>query len=128
VSRGEEAIPARVFEGAAAGAVLFGTAPRMPEFDALFDWPDAFWEIPMDPVDMHAAYEEVHRRPERLRRASILNASQSLRRHDWAYRLEAMLTTLDLPLPSQLRERKARLAALADMAEADLGISVVATG
>jgi acyl carrier protein phosphodiesterase len=49
-----------------------------------------------------------------------MNVAQSLRRHDWAYRWEEMLRVLDLPVPSGVAERKARLAALADVAEEEL--------
>ncbi len=125
-SRGEDAVPARVFEGAAAGAVMIGTAPTVPDYAPLFDWPDALIEMPMDPVDMEAFYAELQANPERLRRAGILNAAQSLRRHDWAYRWEEMLRRLDLPASPALAERKAHLAALANLAEADLGLSIIA--
>ncbi len=119
-SRGEDTVPARVFEGAAAGAVMIGTAPTVPEFQTLFDWPDAIIEIPLDPVDMPAFYAEIEAQPQRIRRAGILNAARSLRKHDWAYRFEEMLRRLDLPVPAQVAERKARLADLADRAEAEL--------
>ena len=120
-SRGEDTVPSRVFEGAAAGAVLIGTAPTVPEYAGLFDWEDALIEMPMDPVDVPAFYAELQAQPKRLRRAGALNAARSLRRHDWAYRWEEMLRRLDLPVPPAVGERKAALAALADIAEADLG-------
>jgi hypothetical protein len=122
-SGGEDAIPARVFEAAAAGAVMLGTAPRVPEFDALFPWPGAHIEIPMDPLNMEDLYGELQREPERIRRAGILNAAQSLRRHDWVYRWEEILRVLDLPIPPGVTERKAKLSALADAAEADLELA-----
>ncbi|WP_246045365.1 glycosyltransferase [Rubellimicrobium roseum] len=124
--RPEEAIPARVFEGTAAGSILIGSAPRVPEFERLFDWPDALIEIPMNPVDMAGFYAELQAQPERLRRASIINAAQALRRHDWSYRLEDILRAVDLPVPAGVQERKLKLAGLADLAESQLGLSVVA--
>ncbi len=127
-SRGEDTIPARVFEGAAAGAVMIGTAPTVPEYAGLFDWEDALIEMPLDPVDVSAFYAELQANPDRLRRASILNAAQSLRRHDWVYRWEEMLRQLDLPAPPAVTERKARLAALAALADNDLGLRIVSTG
>lgn len=119
-SKGEAAIPTRVFEGTASGAVLFGSAPRTDEWHRLFDWDDALVEIPLDPVDVAAAYEEVDAQPERFRRAGVRNAAGALRKHDWAYRLETMLETLDLPVPPAMSDRKSRLAALAADAESRL--------
>ncbi len=119
-SRGEDAVPARVFEGAAAGAVMIGTAPTVPDYAPLFDWPDALIEMPMNPVDMEEFYAELQADPERLRRAGIRNAAESLRRHDWAYRWEEMLQRLDLPAPPGLETRKARLGRLATLADADM--------
>lgn len=127
-SGGEDAVPARAFEAAAGGAVMLGTAPRVPEFDALFDWPDAHIELPMEPADVASVYAELARQPERVRRAGTLSAAQSLRRHDWVHRWEIILQTLDLPVPAAVAERKARLALLADQAEAELGPSLVRTG
>jgi hypothetical protein len=126
-SGGEDAIPARVFEAAAGGAVMIGSAPRVPEFDALFPWPDAHIELPLHPVDMATFYGELQRQPERLRRAGNLNAVQSLRRHDWAYRWEEILRMLDLPIPPGVAERKAKLSALADQAEAETELRAVRT-
>ena len=50
-SAGEEALPARIFEGAAGGAVMLGNAPQCPEFYEYFDWPDALIEIPVEPSE-----------------------------------------------------------------------------
>jgi hypothetical protein len=119
-SAGEEAIPARVFEGTAAGAVLIGLAPNVPEFGKLFDWPDALIEIPTDPVDMRSFYSELQADPERIRRAGIVNATQALRRHDWAYRFEAMLDIMGLPIPDAVCSRKRRLSQLAEIADSYL--------
>lgn len=119
-SGGEEAIPARVFEGTAGGAVLIGEAPDLPEYRELFDWPDALIKIPDEPLDMEAFYAELMEQPERIRRAGIVNSAQALRRHDWAYRWESILQTLGLPVPAGVGQRKQQLVDLARIAEASL--------
>jgi Glycosyl transferases group 1 len=115
---GEEALPARIFEGAAGGAVMIGSAPRCPEFDELFNWPDAIIEIPVEPEDISSILRELDSDPERLQRASFMNATQSLRRHDWVYRWEHVLTSLGFDPPPGVLARKAALTRLAEAAEA----------
>jgi hypothetical protein len=117
-SAGEEALPARLFEGAAGGSVMIGTKPKCPEFDELFDWPDAIVEIPVEPEDMRSVLARLDAEPERLAQASFMNATQSLRRHDWVYRWEDILQTMGFDVPAGVRARRARLHALADEAEA----------
>lgn len=118
-SGGEEAIPARVFEASAGGAVMIGSAPNLPEFETLFDWDDAFVTMPDDAADVPEFYRSLDLEKDRYRRAGIRSAAQSLRRHDWVYRWETVLEQMDLPIPPAVRERKARLAALADIAESE---------
>ncbi len=127
-ARGEEAIPARVFEGAAAGAVLLGSKPPLAEYDDLFDWPDALIEVPPDPADLKEFMSELERQTERIRHAGMTNALECLRRHDWVYRWEEMLRVLELPVPPGAAERKAQLAALANAGEGKIGPSLAAVG
>ena len=110
----------RQFGLAAAGAVLLGSAPPVPEYDELFDWPDALIEVPADPNDLGAFIADLERQTERLRIAGLTNAVESLRRHDWVYRWEEMMRVLDLPVPPGAAERKTRLADLADAGAAML--------
>lgn len=115
----ERALATRYFEGAAGGAVMLGSPVDTPEFRRFFDWEDALIEIPADPEDMGAILADLNAQPERLRRASITNAVQSLRRHDWAYRWDEILKTLGLGRSSLLQERLHTLEALAGAAEAE---------
>lgn len=110
----DQALSTRYFEGAAGGAVLLGTRPDCPEFDACFDWPDALVEIGPDPAATIRALEDDPARVARIRQANITN---SLRRHDWAHRWAEMLTTLGLPLTQAHRLRLARLDLLAAQLE-----------
>ena len=127
-ARGEEAIPARVFEGASAGAVLLGSKPPLTEYDALFDWPDALIDVPRDPADLGGFMADLGQQTERVRRAGVTNAVECLRRHDWVYRWEEMLRVLDLPVPPGAAERKAQLAAIAAAGEAKIGPKLSSVG
>jgi hypothetical protein len=115
---GEQALPARLFEGAAGGAVMLGSTPRCPEFEQLFDWPDALIEIPVESGDVRAEFRRIETDPGRLARASFLNATQSLRRHDWVYRWEHVINTLGLDASEGMERRKLMLSDLADCAQA----------
>lgn len=108
--RGQDhALSTRYFEGAAGGAVILGSRPVCPEFDAAFDWPDAVIPLTDDPRSVLAALD---RDPLRVFRARHANVTQSLRRHDWAHRWASILATLGLP---KTRAHSDRLTALSDM-------------
>jgi hypothetical protein len=104
----------RYFEGASAGVILLGERPTNGEFERLFDWPDALIELPYNSDKVDAVIKELDRQPKRqeeIRRANIVN---TLKRHDWAYRWEAILKEVGLaPLP-ELSQRKERLKTLAE--------------
>jgi Glycosyl transferases group 1 len=110
---GEQVLPARLFEGAAGGAVILGTAPQCPEFRECFDWPDAVVEISPELTDMAAIIEELDGQPRRIARVRQTNAVQCLLRHDWVHRWEHVLSAIGMePLP-QLKYRKSRLSEMA---------------
>ena len=109
----QQALSTRYFEGAAGGSVMLGTRPKMPEFDALFDWDDVLIELSPE-GDVCALIDELERDPERLRKASKANALWSLRKHDWAHRWMDVLDTLGLPATAKLNDRIAWMAELAD--------------
>jgi hypothetical protein len=119
-SAGEIALPGRLFEGAAGGAVMIGTEPRCPEFRELFDWPDALIEIPVEPDDIRAVLADLDAKPERLARIRATNAVESLRRHDWAYRWKTVLETLGFPPTEGVKARIAKLDALAAIGEGSI--------
>jgi hypothetical protein len=110
---GEAVLPGRLFEGAAGGAIILGSAPHCPEFEQNFDWPDAVIEVSPDGNDVIAIMEDLDRDPDRTRRVRHDNVTGCLLKHDWAYRWEHILAAVGLsPLP-RLAARKARLAAMA---------------
>ena len=54
---------ARFYEGAAAGTVMIGEAPRTEEFARQFDWPDAVIHMPFDSPDIGRYLSRVEWRP-----------------------------------------------------------------
>jgi hypothetical protein len=111
----------RYFEGAASGTIMIGERPDNAAFPRLFDWPDALIHLPYDSSKVDKTIRGLENEPERCRRIRQANIVESLRRHDWAFRWESVLKNVGLePLP-QLRERKERLAHLANIAAADSG-------
>jgi hypothetical protein len=118
--RNEQVVPSRLFEGAAGGAVMIGEAPECPEFNELFDWPDAVIKIPTDPSDVRDLLKELDSQPARMDRLRKTNAINSLKRHDWVYRWEHMLKAVGLETSSKLHDRKDRLRRVAEAAEREL--------
>jgi hypothetical protein len=110
---GEHVLPARLFEGAAGGAIILGTAPQCDEFRTCFDWPDAVIEVPTGLRDIGALIDELNLQPQRTERARQANAIHCLRQHDWVYRWEHILRTIGLPPLPQLHRRKLRLREIA---------------
>jgi hypothetical protein len=110
---GDESPSTRFYEGAAGGAVLLGSRPQTPEFDADFPWDDAVVPFPWDSAEIGDAIADLERQPERLARIRAANVAGSLRTHDWAYRWGEILRDVDL---SPLAGTDTRLEALAAMA------------
>ena len=105
----------RYFEGAAAGTIMIGAPPKNPEFGDVFPWVDAVVPLPLDSRGIAAVIRELDQQPERQERIRRTNVVQSLLRHDWVYRWEAILTLAGLPPMPELVKRKERLAELAEM-------------
>lgn len=106
-------ISGRYYEGASAGAVLIGEAPRSEDFNKQFDWPDAVISIPFDAPDIGQRLAELDRDPERIAQIRRNNVHYAARRHDWVYRLRSMLETLGMESTRGMLARERRLDALA---------------
>jgi hypothetical protein len=103
----------RHFEGAASGTIMIGERPKNKGFDKAFDWEDAVIDLPFGSDKIGDIINELDRQPERQMRIRRNNILQSLLRHDWVYRWEAVLKMAGLdPLP-ELLKRKERLEQLA---------------
>lgn len=114
---GEESLTSRYFEGIAAGAVVLGTAPDVPDFRECFGWPDSVIPIGAPEPDIEAVIRTLDAEPERIARARTANVAGSLRRHDWAHRWSTVLGTVGLPGGPRLEARLGALAASADAVE-----------
>jgi spore maturation protein CgeB len=109
----------RYFEGAASGTIMVGERPNNREFDRLFDWPDALIHLPYDSADIDKIVNELDSQPERQARIRQTNVVQSLLRHDWVYRWEAVLQIVGLEPTLELLQRKERLRSMAEAINQD---------
>jgi len=109
----------RFFEGAAAGAVMIGTATTAPAFDRLFDWDEPVIVVDDSGADLADRIAELDADPERRRGIRRRNAAGSLRAHDPAHRWRTVLATLDVAETAGTDERIRRLAERADEVDPD---------
>lgn len=111
-SQGEQVLPARLFEGAATGSVMIGSAPSIPEFAELFDWPDAVIQLPTNPDALPDFLRELASQKDRLARARAANMTAALRAHDWSHRWGTIIARAGLEASPALLARQQRLTAL----------------
>ncbi len=102
---GRDEISARFYEGAAAGTVMIGEAPRTAEFGRQFDWPDAVIDVPFDCPEIGRILADLDRDPERLRTIARQNVRQAALRHDWLHRIRVVFDILGLPPTERMQER-----------------------
>jgi len=103
----------RYFEGAASGTIMIGERPQIESFEMHFDWPDAVVQLDYDSSEIDRIINDLDRQPEKQESIRRSNMVESLLRHDWAYRWEAILTNIGLEPMQQLVRRKERLHDLA---------------
>jgi hypothetical protein len=106
---GRDVISARFYEGAAAGTVMIGEAPRTEEFKQQFDWPDALIHVPFDCPDIARILADMNSDPERLRAVRRNNVRESAKRHDWLHRIQVVFDTLGLAPTEKMLARAKRL-------------------
>jgi Glycosyl transferases group 1 len=100
--RGYSPISYRWFEGWAAGCAIVGTKPFGEGVDQLLDWPDSTLDIPEHSNDWVSFFEHLLDDPARLAEISQRNYWECRSRHDWRYRIQDLLKTLNLPIPERL--------------------------
>jgi hypothetical protein len=121
ITMGRDEISGRFYEGAAAGTVMLGEAPRTAEFHTQFDWPDAVLPLPFESPDVARVLADLDKDPERLARISRDNARNAALRHDWVHRLRTVFETVGLEPTRAMLERQRRLEAVAALASALFG-------
>src|SRR5262245_5933311 len=109
----------RFYEGAAAGCVLVGQAPRCEPFDRMFDWPDAVVEVASDGSDMADVLMRLNADPERIREIGRRNAVESLLRHDWVYRWKQIFEIAGVTPTQGMQSRELQLKRLAELSVDD---------
>jgi hypothetical protein len=115
---GRDEISPRFYEGAAAGTVMLGEAPRTDEFKRQFDWPDAVIHLPFDSPDIGRILADLNADTERLRTARRNNVGEAARRHDWLHRIQVVFDTLGLPHTEKMQARAELLDQIAARATA----------
>ena len=110
---GRDEISARFYEGAAAGTVMIGEAPRTEEFKRQFDWPDAVIHLPFDSPDVADILAGLNSDPARLAAASRNNVREAAMRHDWLHRIKVIFDVLKLAPTDKMAARDVRLAEIA---------------
>ena len=93
----------------ASGCTVVGTRPTGQGAAEQMDWPEATIELPEAPEEAIAFVTELLDDPVGLERRRNLNFAEVARRHDSRYRLQKLLTTLDIPFPEGLVEGLAKL-------------------
>jgi hypothetical protein len=109
-------ISARFYEGAAAGTVMIGEAPRTEEFKQQFDWSDAVIHVPFDSPDIGHILADLNGDPERLRAIRRNNVREAARRHDWLHRISVVFDALGLAPTCKMQARAQRLEQIASQA------------
>jgi hypothetical protein len=109
----DEALSARLFEGAGAGAILIGVPPSGPDFEENFNWPDAVISAPFECREIGELIDGLEKDPDRIASARRNNIVQSLMRHDWSYRWQTILQTVRLNALPNLGQRQSELRQIA---------------
>jgi hypothetical protein len=102
---GRDEMSARFYEGAAAGTVMIGEAPRTEEFKRQFDWPDAVVHVPFDCAEIAAILANLDDDHERLRTVRLNNAREAALRHDWLHRIRVVFDVLGLAHTDEMQIR-----------------------
>ena len=121
---GRDEISARFYEGAAAGTVMLGEAPRTEEFKRQFDWPDAVIHVPFDSPDIGRILADLNADPGRLRTVRVKNVREAALRHDWLHRIRIVFDVLGLAPTDKMAARAQRLDQIASQAQLPHLVSV----
>jgi hypothetical protein len=118
---GQQEFGPRFFEGAAAGAVLIGDAPRL--FNEDLGWQDSVIPLPFDSGDIADVIAELETDQALLERISKTNVVNSLRRHDHVYRWGEILSIVGLKETRAMECRRRQLDELAASVERTMQVN-----
>ncbi len=107
----------RLFEAAAAGAVILGDVAKTSDRSDVFDWDDAIVDLGLDAEDVTGAFQAIESDPAREALIRRTGPVQALRRHDWAYRWQTIMGHAGLEVPAEVSERIDALEAAANTYE-----------
>ena len=110
---GQIEIGYRFFEGAAAGTVMLGKAPKNDVFEQYFGWDNAVIPMEFDEPNIDKIINNLDNEPELLTKIRSDNVRYSLLQHDWVYRWQAVLKETGLAPTEKLEQRKNNLQQLA---------------
>jgi len=113
---GRDEISARFYEGAAAGTVMVGEAPRTEEFKRQFNWPDAVIHVPFDSPDIGNILADLNSDSERLQAIRRNNPREAALRHDWLHRIRVVFDTFGLAPTEEMCASAQRLDRIASQA------------
>jgi hypothetical protein len=113
---GRDETSARFYEGAAAGTIMLGEAPRNDEFKRQFDWPDAVIHLPFDSPDVGRVLKGLDSDPDRLRQIRRNNVHNAALRHDWLHRYEVICEKVGVKRTPGMDARSQALKAVAEQA------------
>ncbi len=108
-------IGTRYFEGLASGSIMIGEHPNNEEFRKIFYWPDSVIHLPYDSDKIEQIIGDLDKQPFRQEKIREKNTTESLLRHDWAYRWEEVLKMANLKGLAELFERKKKLSDMASV-------------
>ena len=101
-------IPQRLYESSAAGCVIVGIRPTCQDMNELFNWPDAFIDLPDDVFGMIDSIEYILQNHD-IETIGRRNYVECLARHDWRHRLIDIANILDLPhLAAKIKTQDSR--------------------
>jgi len=120
-TKGQIEIGHRYYEGAAAGAVMIGQAPKCGAFDEMFPWPDAVVHVNPDGSDVLEIIDQLDASPEHLAAIGQRNATEALLRHDWMYRWKQIFQVAGIEAAPAMAAREQRLQQLAAVTVSSTG-------
>ncbi len=110
----QEELSFKYFEAVASGGVIVGRPPEIPEFGKLFDWEDAYIDVPFDCPEIGEVLTDLENDHPRIRRARLQSVRAGYERHDVLYRVQEIFESIGVPLGESAQARQAELQARAN--------------